>query len=478
MTTALWWIRRDLRLSDNEALASALEHADRVVPLFVLDRHPLVSPDASEKRFAFLLGGLYRLDDELRARGSRLIVRRGHPEEALAALVRETGAAAIFAEAEGSPQATQRDAELAKTLPLHLTSGLTVHPPEAVRPSGGEPQNLFPAFRRAWNALPLPDVRDVLRAPEALAPPPPVDSLPLPGEPVLPPSVPFPPGEAEAQLRLEAFIDWDGNEHSRYPAPIYRYDDQRRRLDLDGTSQLSPYLRFGMLSARQAVVSALSAIDAAPNSEARHSATLWLDALIWREFAASLLYQLPQGLRAEWHNRSGRNDSAAFQAWTAGRTGVPLVDAAMRQLVQTGWLHDRARMIAASFLVGELRVEWRWGERFFMQHLVDGDLAANRAGWHRAVGSSTGPAPYLGTLDSAYEARTYDPEGAYVRRWVPELDRIPAAYIHQPWSMPLDVQVESGFVIGQDYPAPMVDLDRARGRTSAFLSSAGQAIEH
>jgi deoxyribodipyrimidine photo-lyase len=233
-----------------------------------------------------------------------------------------------------------------------------------------------------------------------------------------------------------------------------------------------------MLSTRQAVVSALSAIEAAPNAEARHSAELWLDALIWREFAASLLHQLPKGPRAEWRNRSGRDDSAGFEAWIAGRTGVPLVDAAMRQLVQTGWLHDRARMVAASFLVKDLQVDWRWGERFFMQHLVDGDPAANRAGWQRAAGTGTGAAPYLGMRDAAFEGKKYDPEGAYVRRWVPELAHVATAHIHQPWNMPLDVQLESGCVIGQDYPAPMVDLDWARERTSAFLSSAGQPIEN
>ncbi|MGD9148141.1 MAG: deoxyribodipyrimidine photo-lyase, partial [Anaerolineae bacterium] len=410
------------------------------------------------------------------ARGSRLILRRGDAKEELAALLAETGASAIFAEAEYSPPAMGRDAEVEKALPLRLYDGLTVHPPYVVKQGNGKPYTAYTPFSKAWQDLPPPPVRDVLRPPARLAPPPEVASLPIPGDTALLSSGLFLPGEAEAQQRLQVFVDGVGSEQQQNRAPIYSYDALRNRLDVDSTAQLSPYLSFGMLSARQAVVSALSAMDAASNPEAGYSAELWLKALIRREFAISILYHFPQaldqGLRAESRHMPWENDPAAFNAWVAGRTGFPLVDAAMRQLVQTGWLPHRARMAAASFLVKDLLVDWRWGEQFFLKHLLDGDLAANNLNWQRAAGSGTGPAAYLGILNPVLEGKKYDPNGVYVRRWVPELAGVPARYIHQPWFMPSDVQRESGCVIGQDYPAPILDHGWARDRALEFFGGA------
>jgi deoxyribodipyrimidine photo-lyase len=478
MTTALWWVRRDLRLTDNQALAAALAHADRVVPVYVLDEEPMPLSEAGEKRRAFLLGGLYRLDTDLRTRGSRLIIRRGEPKEQLAALLAETGASGIFAEKDYSPYARGRDAGVAKTLPLRLSAGLTVHPPDAVRQANGEPYTVFTPFAKAWRRLSLPPVRDVLAPPSRLSPPPDVDSLVISEEMAVSTSVLFPPGEVEAQRRLRAFVDTGAGGRPDCVSPIFCYDEMRNRLDADGTSQLSPYLGLGMLSARQAVVSALSAIDAAPDVEERYNAEQWLEALIWREFATSILYHYPesasQGFRAELRDMPWGNDRAAFDAWTEGRTGYPLVDAAMRQLVQTGWLHNRARMVAASFLAKDLLVDWRWGEHFFMQHLLDGDLAANNVGWQRAAGTGTGAAAYLHILNPALQGKKYDPDGVFVRRWVPELAHVPTPYIHQPWTMPLDVQREAGCVIDRDYPAPILDHGWARARALEFF---GNAVE-
>jgi deoxyribodipyrimidine photo-lyase len=206
---------------------------------------------------------------------------------------------------------------------------------------------------------------------------------------------------------------------------------------------------------------------------------LWLDALIWREFAISLMYHYPKamsrGFRGELRDILWENNRAAFDAWTEGRTGYPLVDAAMRQLVRTGWLHHRARLVTASFLTKNLLVDWRWGEHFFTQHLLDGDLAANNEGWQRAAGIGTGPAPYLAILNPTLQGRKHDPEGDFVRRWLPELARVPNRYIHQPWSMPLDVQREVGCVIDQDYPAPILDYSWARERSVTFF---GEIREH
>ncbi len=479
-TTALWWVRRDLRLSDNQALAAALADADRVVPVYILEEEVLAGPDSNDKKLAFLLAGLRGLDNDLRSRGSRLIVRSGEPQEELAALWSEIGATAIFAEAAHALDTRRRDAELTRTLPLHLTRGLTVHPPDALRQGDGLPYTVFTPFRKAWKALAQPLVLDVLPPPTQLSPPPDVLSFPIPRVPELSSLVPFQPGEAEAQRRLKAFVDWVDGDQPKRLAPIYHYDEMRNRLDVEGTSELSPYINQGMVSARQAVVSVLSAMDAAPDAEARYSAELWLDALIRREFSISMAYHCPrarsQGFREEYRNVPWENDLAAFDAWAQGRTGYPLVDAAMRQLVQAGWLHNRARQVVASFLSKDLLVDWRWGERFFMQHLLDGDPASNSEGWQRAAGTGSGPAPYLGILNPGLQGRMYDPEGVFVRRWLPELAGVPADYIHEPWTMPEDVQRRTNCIIGLDYPAPILDHGWARDRAIEFFGKVREPV--
>ena len=469
MTTAIWWVRRDQRLSDNQALAAALGQGGPVVPVFVLDPVLMSAADAGEKRVAFMLAGLRQLDADLRARGSRLIVRRGAPLEELSRLVQETGAQAIFAEEDPWPYGQKRDARVAQSLPLHLTGGLTVHPPGAVRKADGTPYTVFTPFSRAWKALPLPGERDLVPAPERLSPPPEVAGLPLPAEPALPAGVPFPPGEAEAQRRLEAFAEGDNS-------AIHDYAEGRNRLDLEGTSQLSPYLRFGMLSTRQAVVRALGAVEAVPRVQDHKGAGTWLNELIWREFYMGILYDYPgvldQSFRADLRGIAWENDDGAFAAWTEGRTGYPVVDAAMRQLVETGWMHNRGRMIVASFLVKDLLIDWRWGERFFMQHLVDGDPAANNGGWQWTAGTGTDAAPYFRIFNPILQGKKHDPDGAFVRYWVPELAHVPGRYLHEPWAMPSEVQQEVACVIGQDYPAPIIDHAWARERVLRAFAQA------
>ena len=469
MKTALWWLRRDLRLTDNQALAAALSCASRAVPVFIHDPALLSSSYVGTKRLAFLLVGLRQLDRDLRARGSRLIVRRGDPCLELATLVYEADAKAVFAQEDDSPYARKRDGRVAETLPLHLTGGQTVHPPDAVLKADNAPYTVYTPFNRRWKSLPLPRAAGVLPAPERLAAPPKLGSLSIPESPALPAEVPFPPGETEAQCHLRAFVDGDN-------PPVYRYAEVRDRLDLDGTSGLSPYLRFGMLSARQAVVAALSAIAAAPDAKARRGAETCLNELLWREFYVAILYHFPdvrrQGFRADLRGIAWENDEAAFAAWCKGCTGYPVVDAAMRQLAQTGWMHNRARMIVASFLVKDLLIDWRWGERFFMQHLVDGDLAANNGGWQWTAGTGTDAAPYFRVFNPVLQGQKFDPHGTFVRRWLPELARVLDKFIHQPWTMPSDVQRETDCVIGQDYAAPIVDHAWARERTLAAYARA------
>jgi deoxyribodipyrimidine photo-lyase len=224
-----------------------------------------------------------------------------------------------------------------------------------------------------------------------------------------------------------------------------------------------------MVSARKTVVSATGAIEAAPNPEARKSAETWLNELIWREFYINILHHFPQvcgsSFRPEYDRIAWENDAGAFEAWCEGRTGYAVVDAAMRQLVETGWMHNRARMIVASFLVKDLLIDWRWGERFFMQHLVDGDPAANNGGWQWTAGTGTDAAPYFRIFNPVLQGKKHDPDGVFARRWLPELARMPDRFIHEPWKTPLDVQRVVGCVIAQDYPAPLVEHAWARERT-------------
>ena len=466
-------MRRDLRLTDNQALTAALAHADHVIPVFVLDPTLLNSPCVGPKRVAFLLGGLRALDADLRARGSRLIVRQGSPWEELSTLLTESSAETIFAEEDFSPYARKRDSGVAEHLPLRLVGGPIVHPPGTVLKTDGTPYTVFTPFRRRWQSLPSPHVSAILPAPDRLSKPPEVGSLPIPTEPALPQAVPFPPGGAEAQRHLRAFAG-GGN------PPIYGYAELRDRLDVDGTSQLSPYLRFGMLSARQAAVAALDAITSAPDAKAREGAETWLSELIWREFYVHILHHFPhvllQSFRANLRAIPWENDEEDFAAWCEGRTSYPVVDAAMRQLAESGWMHNRARMIVASFLVKDLLVDWRWGERHFMQHLVDGDPASNNGGWQWTAGTGTDAAPYFRIFNPVLQGKKHDPQGAYVRRWVPELARVPDKFLHQPWKMPLEVQKQAGCIIGQDYPAPIVDHAWARERTLAAYAQARETV--
>ena len=457
MNTALWWIRRDLRLSDNQALMAAVRQAEQVVPVYVLDPKLLSSPFVGEKRLAFLLDGLRALDNDLHKRGSFLVVRSGDPLNILAKLLQEVGAEAIFAEADYSPYARRRDQRAAEVLPLHFTPGVNVHSPEAVVKADGTPYTVFTPFSRAW--LSQSWERGPLPAPTRIPTSPNILSEGVPVNPRLPDQVPFQSGESEAQRRLVAFTE----------KAISRYADERNRMDLAGTSGLSPYLRFGMLSARQAVAAAKQVDALAQGGATRRGVEAWLNELIWREFYIAILYHFPyvrqSAFRPALRDIPWRNSPEDFAAWAAGRTGYPIVDAAMRQLVQIGWMHNRARMITASFLTKDLLVDWRWGERHFMQHLIDGDPAANNGGWQWTAGTGTDAAPYFRVLNPVLQSMKFDPDGAFIRSFIPELANTPNKFIHTPWKMPIDLQKQCGCLIGKDYPAPILDHRLARQRS-------------
>ena len=317
----------------------------------------------------------------------------------------------------------------------------------------------------------MPQPAEVLEPPEQIHTPTEIVSLPIPDHVT---ETRFPPGEDEAQRRLMNFAHGDD-------APIYHYAETRNRPDLAGTSTLSPYLRFGMVSARQAAVTGILAIQSSRNDTSRLGAQTWLNELIWREFFISILAYYPHVLkgsfRPEYNNIPWCNDEPAFTAWKSGQTGYPIVDAAMRQLKQTGWMHNRARMIVASFLVKDLLIDWRWGQSWFMENLIDGDPAANNGGWQWSAGTGTDAAPYFRIFNPVLQGKKFDPQGKYVRRWVPELTSIPQKFIHAPWEMPEQYQTQIGFRLGIDFPHPIVDHSLARERTLEAYRQAKEIVE-
>jgi deoxyribodipyrimidine photo-lyase len=454
MSTAIWWIRRDLRLNDNPALLAAQKLATHVVPVFILDDKLLKSAYNSSRREAFLKGGLRKLDEDLRTRGGRLILRRDQPLAALTQLISETGASAIFAEEDHSPYARKRDEQILVELPLHLTDGVTVQPPGTVMKNDGIPYTVFTPFNRAWKAAPWPG--GPLPTPERILTPHGINGIDFDSWITVSQAIDFLPGETEALRRLAVFVQ----------EKIDEYGDQRNRMDLNGTSELSPYLRFGMISARQAVSAARAAAHAAQSTDGHRLVESWENELVWREFFMHILYHFPHvrrtAYRSDMANILWENDENAFLAWQTGRTGYPVVDAGMRQLLEMGWMHNRARMITASFLVKDLLIDWRWGERHFMQHLLDGDPAANNGGWQWTAGTGTDAAPYFRVFNPTLQGKKFDPHGVYVRRYVSELADVSNEFIHEPWKMPEDVQRRMGCVVGVDYPAPVVDHAAAR----------------
>lgn len=463
MATAIWWIRRDLRLTDNQALAAARQY-DRVIPVYILDPVLWTSDWVGEKRQAFLLAGLRQLDSALQARGSRLIIRLGDPAEELAKLVQETHAAAIWAEADYSPYARKRDQAIAPTLPLILVAGVSLFEPGQVVKNDGTPYVVYTPFSKTCQLFPPPTAAECLPAPDYLNPCS-LPSLGIPDTPALSASIPFPAGETEGQRRLHAFA-------GQWQDPIRYYAERRDRLDLAGTSTLSPYLRLGMVSVRQVAVQAWTCITAAPlagDKEAQRGAEVWLNELLWREFYIHILYHFPyvrqSSFRPEFDGMAWENDAEQFLAWQEGRTGYPVVDAAMRQLLATGWMHNRGRMIVASFLVKDLLIDWRWGENWFMQQLIDGDPAANNGGWQWTAGTGTDAAPYFRIFSPVSQSQRFDPDGQFIRHWLPELTRVPLARLHAPWEMSATEQKAAHCIIGQDYPAPIVDRTQTRPRT-------------
>lgn len=435
--------------------------------MFVLDDH-FFRPAAARRtpfRLQFLLESVASLAANLEHLGSRLILVGGRSVEQIPKLAQRWNVDRVVAQSWVAPIGRERDRKIARSLavPLELFDTETLCPPGTLRTGAGEPFSVFTAFARAF-------ARDIQVAPPAPAPrtlPPVPDDIRTRGL-ALPsleslglarnPRV-LEGGERNARQRLKAWLSRDAKD----------YDELRNRMDVTGTSRLSADLKFGTLSVR----TVWSAVDRRLRELSPDALRVYQNELLWREFAHSTLFDRPKLLeetfRPEWRDFPWRRDDGEWRAWVEGKTGYPVVDAAARELIHTGFVHNRARMVAASFLAKHLLIDFRRGEQHYLDLLTDGDWANNDAGWQWSAGCGCDAQPWFRIFNPVTQGEKFDPQGQYVRRWVPELAELPAKHIHAPWNAPDDVLVRAGVRLGHDYPRPIVDHEFARRR---FLETA------
>jgi deoxyribodipyrimidine photo-lyase len=462
---SLVWFRNDLRLGDNPALQAAIQRGAAILPVFVYapEEEAPWSPGAASRWW--LHQSLAALEASLRAVNSRLIIRQGAALDSLRELINETGAGAVFWNRRVEPAVIGRDAKLKEAL---LDQGLEVksfnaallHKPWAIQNRSGEPFRVFTPFWK--NCLAQGEPAEPLIAPKKLGAPKvwphslPLDALAL--EPqqnwVQRFKAAWQPGEAGAASQLRTFLG----------AAFTNYAIDRNRPDLNGTSRLSPHFHFGEISPHQIWHALKAHAESASISNWRTSQ--FVTEIGWREFAHYLLFHFRQTptepLRVSFKNFRWRNDAAFLEAWQKGKTGYPIVDAGMRELWATGWMHNRVRMIVASFLVKDLLLSWREGAAWFWDTLVDADLAQNTLGWQWIAGCGADASPYFRVFNPIGQGQKFDPNGDYVRRWCPELAKLPDQWLHRPGETPAEILYRSGVRLGQDYPEPIVSHVIAR----------------
>jgi deoxyribodipyrimidine photo-lyase len=474
LKSALAWLRRDLRLADNAALFHALKAASQVHCVFVFDKDILDSLPRADRRVAFIHQSVQALHAALRqaspGRRGGLLVLHGAARDEVPRLARQLGVQAVFASHDDEPAALARDAQVQRALAAHGVAWHTgkdhvVFERGEVLTSGGTPYGVFTPYKNAWlkrlnpfylKAYPVDAHVSALAPMPQPAEPPPLASL---GFDDVAPAAPWlGGGEANAQGLLGDFLQRvDGYGRARdFPA-------------IKGPSYLSAHLRFGTVPVRQ--LARLAFERAQAGSE---GAAVWLSELIWRDFYHQVLHHHPHVVersfkpdydRIEWEQ--GPRADALFAAWREGRTGYPLVDAAMAQINQTGYMHNRLRMVVASFLVKDLGIDWRWGERYFAEKLNDFDLAANNGGWQWASSSGCDAQPYFRIFNPVSQSEKFDPQGQFIRRYLPQLAGLSDKALHAPWlARPIEL-AEAGVVLGRDYPPPLVDHGEARQRTLA-----------
>jgi deoxyribodipyrimidine photo-lyase len=473
--TAIAWFRRDLRLTDNPALNAACEHARHVIALYVHapGEDGEWAPGGASRWW--LHHSLARLDEALRARGGRLTIRRGASLETLLAVARETGATHVYWNRLYEPARVAQDTRVKSALReagLHCESfnAALLHEPWEVRTGQGDPYRVFTPFWRTCAAR-LDELPAPLPAPARIAVPlTRVASLAL-DELDLRPRIrwdaglqaSWTPGEAGALAQLECFAE----------DAIARYGEGRNRPDLAETSRLSPHLHFGEVGPRQCLAAARNAVAHRPASHG--SADSFVRELGWREFAHHLLHHFPQTPTAPLDTRFDTfpwdPGDAQLEAWQRGRTGYPIVDAGMRELWHTGWMHNRVRMIAASLLTKNLRQPWLAGAQWFWDTLVDADLASNTLGWQWTAGCGADAAPYFRIFNPMLQTERFDPQRAYLRRWLPELARLPDRWIHCPWEAPPGILAGAGVELDRTYPRPVVDFRASREAALAAYGS-------
>lgn len=462
------WFRNDLRLHDHPALTAAVKRGGPIIPLFILDDAVAGHWKAGGASRWWLAKSLEALRHDIAQRGARLILRRGDTESVLKRLINESDATAIYATRGYEPWAVALEEKLHKSfdgsgVTFKRFGGYLLREPEELRTSSGAAYQVFTPFWRAF--------RKEFSAPKALAAPRHLGPVPdaIASDDIsdwkLSPTKPdwsggladaWRPGEHGAQTRLKKFV---GN-------GLANYADGRDRLDMEGTSRLSPHLAFGEISPAACWRAALEVSHQKRGSDG--AVETFLKELTWREFSCALLLQFPQmpeePLRDEFAAFAWSKSSANLKAWQRGLTGYPVVDAGMRELWTTGYTHNRARMIAASFLTKHLLLPWTSGEAWFWDTLVDADLANNAANWQWVAGCGADAAPYFRIFNPVLQGEKFDPDGDYVRHWVPELRGLPSADIHKPWAADASTLKRAGVILGKDYPFPIVDHKEARAR--------------
>jgi deoxyribodipyrimidine photo-lyase len=456
---ALVWFRRDLRTSDHAALYHGLKEARRVYCAFVFDTQILNAlPSRADRRVEFILESLIELKSALESMGGGLIVRHGDPRDEIPELAQEWGLQAVYANHDYEPQAIERDARVARALAengveLRTYKDHVVFERDEVTKPDGRPFSVFTPYRNAWlakvNSFYLKSY-PVERYSQSFA------RVPHTSVPTLR-AIGFERTNLR-DIRLPVGMSGARTLYSDFLTRLRHYHERRDYPALRGPSYLSVHLRFGTISVRELARAAWS--DPSPG------AAMWLSELIWRDFYCMILYHHPRVVthtfRPQFDAIAFPNDETRLRAWREAHTGYPLVDAAMRQINQTGYMHNRLRMVVASFLVKDLHVDWRHGERYFAERLNDYDLAANNGGWQWAASTGCDAQPYFRIFNPVTQSQRFDPRGKFIRLYLPELTNVPDRHIHAPWLMSDEEQGQSGVVIGRDYPPPIVDHAQAR----------------
>jgi deoxyribodipyrimidine photo-lyase len=463
--SALVWLRRTLRLEDNPVLQAALSGNSLIVPVFIHDPDssgPWAEGAASKW---WLHHSLKSFSKALDGKGSRLILRKGNPADVLGALVKEIGATEIYADRCYEPELldAETDIENALDVQIRFLNSNLLYEPGSIYTKQNSPYKVFTPFWRTCLATGEPN-----------------EPSSSPGK--LPGPKTWPSSDSLDSFGLEPDIDWAGGLREkwtpgrqgalanldRFLDVVRRYPEDRDRPDLEGTSLLAPHLHFGEISSRE-IWHAIRLHSEHSHLEGFHKgAESFLRQLGWREFAHHLLFHFPDTsdhpLRPEFADYPWRRNQKALKAWQKGRTGYPIVDAGMRELWGSGWMHNRVRMIAASFLVKDLLIPWQEGARWFWDTLVDADLANNSLGWQWVAGSGADAAPYFRIFNPITQGQKFDPSACYIRKWVPELAALPDKWIHKPWMAPEHVLETAGIRMDRDYPQPIVDHADARDR--------------